>query len=424
MIKRFLILSISIFLFCGAFPALAGVQEVADTLSEGIITDGGQQTDQAAERKDDAGATAATPPAGDSGGRTVSDSDFLRSIYRELLKREPDSEGFAVWMGRLSSGQMSQAQVRQAFMELPEYKCAHGIPLTSGAASSNSTSSSSDATSTSSTTSSTSTSSTSSSSDTSSTSTSGTTSSTDTATSSNNTTGATNTTGASNTTGTANTTNTTSTTNTADTTSTATTADTSNTTGATNAAGDHYGYDKAYYAPVWDMVMKYVQANQAYVFGAAHSNQSGIATKTDCSGFVGSVYHKLAEASGIPAKKDYGNANSYTGSGTRKITSQYPPPDPRDLIKPGDVMVTSGGGHIVMFMGYDRSGNPLIAHSTPGTIKSSAIAGNQGRSGVRIEVMPSYMRTNVSDRYPGQTPFKDIYRINGMTEMLDKLAKK
>lgn len=391
MIKRCLILSISIFLFCGAVPAFSGVQEVADTLSEGAITNGGQQTNQAADRDDDNRETAATAPAGNSGGRTVSDADFLRSIYRELLKREPDSEGYAVWMGRLSSGQMSQAQVRQAFMELPEYKCANGIPLTGGAASSSSTSS------TNSTSSSSSTNSTSSASDTSATSG---TSTTGTASSAGATTGSANTAG------------------------TANTANTTNTTGATNGTGDHYGYDRAYYAPVWDMVMKYVQANQAYVFGAAHGNQSGIAAKTDCSGFVGSVYHKLAEASAIPAKKDYGNANSYTNSGTQKVTSQYPPPDPRDLIKPGDVMVTSGGGHIVMFMGYDRSGNPLIAHSTTSTIKSSAIAGNQGHTGVRIEVMPSYMRTNVSDRYPGQTPFKGVYRINGMTEMLDKLAKK
>lgn len=287
-------------------PALSGVDEVREKLSGEAIS-------------------ASRTYSQDYLDRLSSEALYIRSLYKELLNREPDPEGFGHWLTALDSGCMSRARIRQAFIDSPEYKSLHAPARTGSSAS---------------------------------------------------------------------------------------------------ASGDLYGYNREYFGPLWDVVMKYVDANQSYVFGAGHQNQSGYAAKTDCSGFVGSVYHKLAEASGIKATKGYGNANSYTNSGTQKITGQYPPPNPRDLIKPGDVMVTSGGGHIVMFMGYDRSGNPLIAHSTTSTIKSSAVAGNTGHTGVRIEVMPSYMRTNVSSRYPGQTPFKGVYRINGMDAMLQALAKK
>ncbi len=371
MFKRCLILTMLIFLSCGQTPAFPGVQEVSDQLPSGSIENSGTQNSAGSKnlsgdelyvhdlyktilnREPDADGFNQWVNALRSGrltrdqvkkGFTNSIELFVRNLYKELLNREPDQDGFNNWISRLRSGQMSRSQVRQAFINSPEYRSTHG--------------------------------------------------------------------------------------NTSAQTPATPTGENTGSAPATpavvdpNASGDLYGYNRALYGPVWDMVMKFVQANQAYVYAAGHSNQAGIATKTDCSGFVGSVYHKLAEASGIPATKDYGNANSYSTSGTQKVTGQYPPPNPRDLIKPGDVMVTSGGGHIVMFMGYDRSGNPLIAHSTPGAIDANDLAGNVGRSGVRIEVMPNYMRTNVSDRYPGQTPFKGVFRINGMDEMLNKLAGK
>lgn len=316
MSKRFFIISLLGFLLFCSLPAYAGVFELSEELSEGSINHNNQPL-----------------PQNLSGiNELSSDADFVRSLYLTLLNREGDPDGFGNWLTALNSGRLTRAQVRQGFLDSPEYRGLHGYNAGSqpGAVTGNNA----------------------------------------------------------------------------------------------ETTGDLYGYSRQYFGPIWDIVMKYADANKAYVFGAGHKNQAGYATQTDCSGFVGSVYQKLAAASGVAPSKNYGNANSYTMSGTQKITSQYPPPNPRDLIKPGDVMVTSGGGHIVMFMGYDRSGNPLIAHSTPGTIKSSAIAGNAGRSGVRIEVMPSYMRTNVSSRYPGQTPFKGVYRINGTEEMLKALASK
>ena len=369
MFKRCLILSLLLFLSFGSSPAFPGdISDVSEHISDGQASDSRGSTDikklsgeadyvrdlykTLLNREPDPDGFGNWLTALNSGrlnrdqvrkGFLNSTEYYVRSLYRELLNREPDADGFNNWISRLNSRRMSRAQIRRAFIDSPEYRGLHGTA-------SNET--------------------------------------------------------------------------------TAKPANENNNTTTTtagsdpNAAGDLYGYNRALFGPVWDMVMKFVEANQAYVYAAGHSNQAGIATKTDCSGFVGSVYHKLAEASGIPATKEYGNANSYSLSGTQKVTGQYPPPNPRDLIKPGDVMVVSGGGHIVMFMGYDRSGNPLIAHSTPGTIDANDVAGNVGHSGVRIEVMPNYMRTNVSDRYPGQTPFKGIYRINGMDEMLNKLASK
>lgn len=375
MLRRITALALTFFLAIGAAPAAAGVYELSEDISGGDISTGGHRPSNISGgidaltsdaefvrglyktllgREGDPDGFGNWLTALNSGrlsraqvknGFLNSNEYYIRSLYKELLNREPDPDGYANWMGHLASGRMSRARIRQAFLDSPEYRGLHGgssapPPGPSFAS------------------------------------------------------------------------------------STGGVADAPAGYNDAEAGGDLYGYNRELFGPVWDIVMKFVEANQAYVYAAGHRNQAGIATTTDCSGFVGSVYHKLAEASGIPAKKDYGNANSYTLSGTQKITSQYPPPNPRDLIKPGDVMVTSGGGHIVMFMGYDRSGNPLIAHSTPGTIKSSAVAGNVGRSGVRIEVMPSYMRTNVSDRYPGQTPFKGVYRINGTEEMLKALASK
>ncbi|HNV70134.1 MAG TPA: SH3 domain-containing protein [Candidatus Ozemobacteraceae bacterium] len=191
--------------------------------------------------------------------------------------------------------------------------------------------------------------------------------------------------------------------------------------GSLNAAD--FGYDSKY-QPIFDLAEKYCQVNRKYTYAAGHM-WKGYPAETDCSGFTCHLYQMLAQISGVqpafPKNQWYPNSDALRSNRNlaTKITSAYPPPNPRDLIKPGDIFVlghgSSGIGHVGVFMGYTKSGNPVIAHSTPSTIGSQAIRGNRGCSGVRIEVMPSSYN---SSRWTG------IYRINGTDQMLDKLAKK
>lgn len=181
----------------------------------------------------------------------------------------------------------------------------------------------------------------------------------------------------------------------------------------------NFGYD-ARYQPVMDIAEKFAQVNQKYVLAAGHV-WKGYTGLTDCSGFVGHFYQTLMAAAGVKpafAKNSwYPTSTTYKTQHTKKISGAFPPTKPRDLIKPGDVFVLDKDGraygHTGIFIGYDRSGNPLIAHSTTTTIGSSAVRGNKGRTGVRIEPIPSYYR----ERWAG------IYRINGTDQALDKLAK-
>jgi hypothetical protein len=196
--------------------------------------------------------------------------------------------------------------------------------------------------------------------------------------------------------------------------------DTSPLDGTLNPA--KYGFEKARYQVVFDLVEKFCNANKAYVFGAGHKWTSNYPTKTDCSGFVGSFHEKLAELTGVkpayPRSGYFPSSQVYKTQYTQKITSSFPPPKPRDSIHPGDIFVmnpaSSGVGHTGMFMGYDKSGNAIIAHSTPRKIDSrTKVFGHTGFSGVRIETIPSYYR----DRWSG------VYRIAGTDKMLDSLAK-
>jgi cell wall-associated NlpC family hydrolase len=188
--------------------------------------------------------------------------------------------------------------------------------------------------------------------------------------------------------------------------------------GAMNA--NEFGYDAKRYQPVFDIVQKYVDANEAYKLAAGHTSKDGYASVTDCSGFVGSFYQKLAALSGIPPvfpkNSWYQTSTLYKNNYTRKVSSDFPPPNPRDLIKPGDIFVmdkgSSGYGHVGVFMGYDKSGNPVIAHSTPSR-RSSYIYGDTSETGVRVEVLPR----SYKDRWAG------IYRIDGTDKMLDALSK-
>ncbi len=181
-----------------------------------------------------------------------------------------------------------------------------------------------------------------------------------------------------------------------------------------------YGYDSKRFKTVFDIVERYCSANKAYLWAGGHKRNDGYAEKTDCSGFVGQFIQKLAAASGVPPvfpkNSWYPSSQVYKTQHTRKITSSFPPPNPRDSIKPGDIFVmnpgSSGVGHVGLFMGYTPSGQPIIAHSTPTRVNSSTrIAGKVGYSGVRIEVLPA----RYASRWAG------VYRINNMDQMLDKL---
>ncbi len=182
-----------------------------------------------------------------------------------------------------------------------------------------------------------------------------------------------------------------------------------------------FGYDDKRFGAVFDIVEKFCSSNKAYVFGAGHKKVSGYAEKTDCSGFVGQFIQKMAAAAGIPpvfpANSWYPSSQIYKNQYTNKVTSKFPPPNPRDSIKPGDVFVmnpgSSGIGHVGLFMGYTSSGQPIIAHSTPTRVQSGTrIAGKVGYSGVRIEVLPSRYKS----RWAG------VYRIKNMDSMLNKLS--
>lgn len=185
---------------------------------------------------------------------------------------------------------------------------------------------------------------------------------------------------------------------------------------------EDFGYPKRY-QPVYDLVAKFCEANEAYDAAKGHKWQDGYAKRTDCSGFTGSFYQKLAALSGVnpayPRNSWYPSSQVYKTKYTKKITSAFPPPNPRDLIKPGDIFVlnpaSNGIGHIGVFMGYDKAGNPLIAHSTPGAIKDSRkILGHTGKGGVRIENLLGSQSTR--SRWAG------VFRINGTDAMLDRLA--
>ncbi len=181
-----------------------------------------------------------------------------------------------------------------------------------------------------------------------------------------------------------------------------------------NSSSDYTGVTKK----IFDIVKKFCEANEAYVLGAAHSKNSGYVSKSDCSGFTGQFINKLSEMAGVnpvigsgyPTSTQYANSQY-----TKKVTSDFPPTNPKDLIKPGDIFVmpkgSSGYGHVGVFMGYNSAGQPLIAHSTTSKISSNAEMGKIGKTGVRVEVLPSRYK----DRWMG------IYRLNNMDQIVSKL---
>lgn len=62
----------------------------------------------------------AKPAAAASAQGAQSDGDFVKGLYRELLNREPDIGGFNAHVAGLAGG-MSREQIRQVFLNSPEY---------------------------------------------------------------------------------------------------------------------------------------------------------------------------------------------------------------------------------------------------------------------------------------------------------------
>ena len=53
---------------------------------------------------------------------SLSDGEFVRLVYRNVLDREPDAGGESYWSGRLADRSMSRGQVMTGFSESPEYR--------------------------------------------------------------------------------------------------------------------------------------------------------------------------------------------------------------------------------------------------------------------------------------------------------------
>ncbi len=185
------------------------------------------------------------------------------------------------------------------------------------------------------------------------------------------------------------------------------------------------GYNGTRFQKLIDLVKGFCDANTAYVYAAGHTRVEGFPKTTDCSGFTGSLIDKVLRMAGLPSPLGSWFPSSQNYADSRALTKpilgpgEYPPPNPRDRIQPGDIFVLGPPapgkvGHVGIFMGYDRAGNPLIAHSTPSTVKAeTAKYGHIGQSGVRVEIMPASYR---GSRWRG------IYRANGMDEALNKLS--
>ena len=58
----------------------------------------------------------------------LSDADFVRQVYRNVLDREPEGEGFAYWVGRLESGGLDRGQLMTGFSESDEFRISTAIP--------------------------------------------------------------------------------------------------------------------------------------------------------------------------------------------------------------------------------------------------------------------------------------------------------
>ncbi len=204
------------------------------------------------------------------------------------------------------------------------------------------------------------------------------------------------------------------------TTTTSTTSPSSTSTIDTVSSADYTGATKA----IFDIVKKFCDANEAYVYGSAHYKENGYVTTSDCSGFTAQFVNKLSELAGVSCVlgSDYPSSTNFANSKyTQPITNAFPPTNPRDLIKPGDIFVMGKGagyscGHVGVFMGYNSAGQPLFAHSTGSAISANASMGKIGKSGVRVEVFG--YSDQIKERGWG------MYRLNNMSQIVSNLENK
>jgi len=58
----------------------------------------------------------------DKYGDNVSTEDYVNTLYNNILGRDPDTEGYDYWVGRLSSGAETRAEALLGFAESDENK--------------------------------------------------------------------------------------------------------------------------------------------------------------------------------------------------------------------------------------------------------------------------------------------------------------
>ena len=56
-----------------------------------------------------------------NGDGTLSNDEFLAHMYRSVLGREPDNDGYVWWLGELDSGAKSQTDVMVDMTQSNEY---------------------------------------------------------------------------------------------------------------------------------------------------------------------------------------------------------------------------------------------------------------------------------------------------------------
>jgi hypothetical protein len=59
------------------------------------------------------------PDGADIGYRIV--AQFMSDIYNAIMRRGPDVDGLNFWIGQLDSGAQTREQVRQQFVQSPEF---------------------------------------------------------------------------------------------------------------------------------------------------------------------------------------------------------------------------------------------------------------------------------------------------------------
>jgi hypothetical protein len=53
---------------------------------------------------------------------SLTNAEFVTLLYRNVLGRDPDPSGFALWTGELNTGRMTRGKVMVGFSESPEFQ--------------------------------------------------------------------------------------------------------------------------------------------------------------------------------------------------------------------------------------------------------------------------------------------------------------